>query len=424
LATGNPFQAVRLWDTEKDKELHVLGGDDGNSFFAFSPDGKAVVTGRDGGSVLWDLATGKEIRQIGDKRGFRYAGAFSPDGKTLAISDEQAVRLFDVATGKEALPFAAHASDVDVLAFSPDGKTVLTGSDGLRTWDAATGKEKVAIGLRATVGAAVYMPDGKSIVAGYHRAQAILVRDTAIGKELSCFDGQPGQVEFVTLLADGKSVVSMSRHRVRRVDGLWENRADGSLRVWDLATGKQTRQVGNSDGEERGYQGIHRAACSADGRLLAVGQHSDDPAVCVWDGASDRQLAKLAQPDWVLALAFTPDGRRLVTAAFDPSGRFPVRLWDIAKAVEVWRHVDTDHATLALTVSPDGRVIAAGSSDGLIRLWDIDARKELLKLTGHQGPVLAVAFSPDGRRLISGGRDTTALIWDVAEVPPAKQLPR
>jgi WD40 repeat protein len=427
LATASYSHPVRLWDAGTGKELRVLGSEgDGGHFFAFSPDGKAVAAGRDGGTVLWDVATGKVIRQFGDKRGFQYAGAFSPDGKTLALSDDQAVRLFDVATGKERMPLAAHASDLDVVAFSPDGRTALTGSDGLRTWDAATGKALMAIGSRATVGAAVSMPDGKAIVTGYHRAQAILIREGATGKELRRFNGQPGEVEFVALLADRKSVVSMSRHRVRRVESLWENSADGSLRVWDLATGKETRQVGNPTGKELGYQGIHRAACSADGRLLAVGQHfSDgDRQVRVWDGASDREQAKLDQPGWVLALAFTPDGRRLVSAAFDPPSRFPVRLWEVATGAEVWRHADTDHATIALTVSPDGRVIAAGGSDGTIRLWDLGTRQELRKMAGHQGPVLAVAFSPDGHRLISGSRDTTALIWDVAGVLPATSAAR
>ncbi len=143
------------------------------------------------------------------------------------------------------------------------------------------------------------------------------------------------------------------------------------------------------------------------------------PQVRVWDGASDREQAKLDQPDWVLALAFTPDGRRLVSAAFDPPSRFPIRLWEVASGSEVWRHVETEYATVALAVSPDGGVIAAGGTDGLIRLWDLATRKELRKLAGHQGPVLAVAFSADGRRLVSGGRDTTALIWDVAGVLPA-----
>jgi WD40 repeat protein len=427
LATSDYSHPVRLWDPTTGKELRVLGREgDGGNFFAFSPDGKVMVSGRDDGTVLWDVATGKEIRQFGDNRGLQYAGAFSPDGKTLALSDDQAVRLFDVATGKELRPLAAHASDLDVVAFSPDGKTALTGSDGLRTWDAATGKALVTVGSRATVGAAVYAPDGKTIVAGYHRAQAILIRGAATGKELRRFDGQPGEVDFVALLAGSKSVVSMSRHHVRRVGDLWETRTDGGLRVWDLATGKETREVGNPTRKETGYRGVNRAACSADGRVLAVGEHfsDEDRRIRVWDGARDREWAKLDQPGWVLALAFTPDGRRLVSAAFDPPARFPVRLWEVAAGTEVWRQVDADHATIALAVSPDGRVIAAGGSDGAIRLWDLDARKELRKLTGHQGPVLAVAFSPDGRRLISGSRDITALIWDVSGVLPPEDPAR
>jgi hypothetical protein len=143
-------------------------------------------------------------------------------------------------------------------------------------------------------------------------------------------------------------------------------------------------------------------------------------AIHVWDVASGRELAKLDRPPVPLALALTPDGRRVALA----SSMRPVRLWEVLTGREMGNIPGHDAPTLALAVSPDGRVLATGGSEGTVGLWDLATGKELFKRVGHDGPVLAVAFSADGRRLISGSRDTTALIWDVAGLLPEEPATR
>jgi hypothetical protein len=168
--------------------------------------------------------------------------------------------------------------------------------------------------------------------------------------------------------------------------------------------GKEVRQVAN--------EFMYHATSSPDGRLLAGGT----VRIGVWDAATGRELARLDQPNRVLALAFSPDGRRLAASAFN----HPIRVWEVVTGTEMGRLASRDGFTLALAVSPDGRLVASGGLDRVVRLWDLASGKEVRKLEGHQGAVLAVAFSADGRRLISGSRDTTALIWDVASVLPAE----
>ena len=69
----------------------------------------------------------------------------------------------------------------------------------------------------------------------------------------------------------------------------------------------------------------------------------------------------------------------------------------------------------ALSVSPDGKLLATAGNDGTLKLWDARELKVLATLKGHDGPVNAVAFSPDGQFLASGGKDRTIRIWNVAE---------
>jgi WD40 repeat protein len=87
----------------------------------------------------------------------------------------------------------------------------------------------------------------------------------------------------------------------------------------------------------------------------------------------------------------------------------------------LWRLCHQDVATMrhsetvnAVAYSPDGRLIASGSSDGRLKLWDTATFHEIRSLVGHSGWVLSVAFSPDGTRLASGSTDHTVRLWDTA----------
>src|SRR5262249_22660249 len=137
--------SLRLFEVDGWKEVFPLPARHGIRFFALSPDHKTLAGLEDGGRLirLYDLAQGKEIRQLqGHQQGITCL-VFSADGKSLAsASSDKTIRLWDVATGKELQALSGDQYTPSTLAFAPDGKTLASANfDGLiRIWDLPASK--------------------------------------------------------------------------------------------------------------------------------------------------------------------------------------------------------------------------------------------------------------------------------------------
>jgi WD40 repeat protein len=150
-----------------------------------------------------------------------------------------------------------------------------------------------------------------------------------------------------------------------------------------------------------------------------VASAGGDGTLRLWDAASGRLLRIVVKQDVGASLAFSPDGSMLASAMHN--GR--ILLWDTANGTELRAMQETAGQVQVLGFHPDGTHLAAGCGDFSLKLYEVETGRLVRSLAAHNGPVTALCFSADGKTLVSGGGDGAAHCWDLKQDEPAKSYP-
>jgi WD40 repeat protein len=457
---GGP--AVRLWDVESGRPLAVLAHDGTVGAARFTPDGRRLVTFSSlilnnpsflGAVVderispqwdlrvrVWDIGTGRllaeHVERVRGEISWRINASqsmdMSPDGRRVVVTGGlypgHPPRIIDLDGARVHATLEGHEAPVVAVAFSPDGRRVATASAdrSARIWDAENGRElRRQEGGEGPTRFLAYSPDSRLLVmlrdtgpdapglSAPERLDSIIGRiwDVETGNGLATLrwpkvrvpvsPGQSYETEqhadclVARFSTDGSEIYTIPAFAAK----VSENRHPA---VWSARTGAFRRSL-KRDG--RGNDDATDLVISADGRKIAIGYA--DGSIRLLDPSAGRIRALDGHSRGVTSLAFTPDGRRLVSTADDRTAR----VWDArtGNEVEFTRRIWPD--VQQVVFNPEGDLIATEVDlppahsqspqwDRFIEFREVSrgtiVSRTNARLDGSFSPE-ELGFSPDGR---------------------------
>jgi WD40 repeat protein len=375
LSVNETWEGKRLSDGHTAAARRVL----------FTPDGKRVVScGEDGKIIVWDVATRQRIATLSDHQGWVNWIDLSADGKWLASGGEDhQVIIWDASTFEKVRVLNEHRTGVTAVAFSPNSKRLLTASTpgDYRTviWEVDGWHKLAECSEGMTWGQFLFLDNDRAMFAGGY------VYDVKTGKHI---DQLPPGGNYGQLYAKGTRLIS--------IDGV------GLVQFRDTAN----RSV---IGSVRAHQFHGRAAIvSPDERLAATGAED----IVLWDVATQTKLLRLSYTAEVWGLAFSPDGRWLVSSHNDGA----ILLWDMKERELTANFNEHSGSVRAVAFSGNGALLASVSEDRSVIVWDTRLGRKQLTLNGHNTRVTSVAFGPGGSNwLVSGDQDGETIQWDLTQ---------
>jgi WD40 repeat protein len=280
--------------------------------------------------------------------------AFGADGQTIATTDESGrAMLWQARDGwapSRAFEFPGRAQFV---AFSSDGLYLAIGGDQSHAalWDLRRTNCEPSLRIPArSISKLKLSPDGQILAVASHDSPDIALWDIAAGRERVTLKGHSAAVVHLVFAPDGRSLASATGTIV-----------DPRIIIWNLANGRPERNI-------RVVSAPQSIAYSPDSCLVAYAC-PHEKAVRIWDARTGGQVQVIAGHSLsTRSLAFSPDGRLLLTGARDGTAA----LWSTATGQEI-RRLDGEADVLRnVAFSPDGKTLAATANDGDVRLWDMD----------------------------------------------------
>lgn len=342
---------------------------------------------------LWDVETGRLIREFEGHRATIHSISFSPDGRQILTGagnnyyvgeQDPTVRVWDAATGKQLAVLKARTTYVMSSKFSPDGTRILALCDSLTgfpgntaaVWDVASYGKRLVINDVATFCEAMHMtgtirfsPSGNTIAGMTLKGYRIRLWDAKTGEVLWQVDGKDygkseddrigfGAPEFSP---DGKKLLTVC--------------SDNKARIWDVKNGWQARAFTG-----RGNSIRAAAFCYGGSHVMTAG---DDGTAQFWDYESGEEVRRFEHPGSITEITISGDSSRMVTKwpknpPDDPSGdkiQWFASLWDVTNGREVRRFELGNNPSGVIMFSPNSERLFTSRGTGGVAMLDAKTGK-------------------------------------------------
>ena len=273
--------------------------------------------------------------------------AISPDDAYLAIANNHGLAIYDLETLELVQNANIDGSSKHSVDWSPDGTQLIVGS-GTRVWIWNFVKEETTY-------------------------------------EFSGHDVELNQVDWSPVAPYGLSIAN-----------------NGSLGLWDLATGKPLGPISPPSG-------LRSVKFSPDGQSIALAQW--DYLTVVRADSDEERVFDLEHDGRIPEISWHPNGNFIVSASIDQT----LRIWDLAQAESVAVLAEHSDEVIHVSWSPSGAYIASGSADRTTLIWDANSLEPKYRLRGHSDTINSVEWFHDESHLVTASMDGTVRVWKLPQ---------
>lgn len=356
LASGGGDLIVKVWDVQNGTELRSLRGHgDWVASVAFGPDPRFILSASVDKTVkIWELSNEETTPPSGHTRELKTV-AVSNNGKLIASgSADRTIKIWDAESGQELYTLSEHTDNVTALAFDPSGERLISGGEDrkIRIWDLKQKKvihtmdcDRIPVIVFTTKGDKFLTWTLRPGIANQYASTAqVYDKD---GKPLHAFTEREKTVNCLAFTTDGEWVAMGC--------------SDGSVRIWDIV--KSERPLG-------GDMPVHQKELgdlvfTPDKKKLITSDVEGE--IKIWDLSKKEALKTIkAHTGAMLAVSMCPDGKRFISA--DQSGE--IRLWsvDTGEKLQEWL-LPTPIRNLAFTA--DGKKLITANGDTTLYMIDM-----------------------------------------------------
>ncbi|XP_072002429.1 apoptotic protease-activating factor 1 isoform X2 [Engystomops pustulosus] len=397
LATCSHDCLLKLWDLGKKHCKNTLFGHEGYvNHCRFSPDDKYLAScSMDGTLKLWDVASANEYKTIDVAVSFQKNDesqfllkccSWSNDCSRIMVTAQNRLYLWDIDSNTKIADFNAHLSWVHCVKFSPEGSSFLTSSDDqtVKLWETSKVCKPSGTILKREFDV-VFSRDEVMVLAPDKEDRLLLINGKT-GDVICQSSRQDFSLTCCCLCHD---------HHLAAAGG-----KDGSIQVFDLATGKCLKYL-------KGHRDtVQHCQFTPDGKWLV--SSSDDSTIVVWDWISGSSSLLQGHKEAVRCFRIL-ENFKLLSWSFDGT----VRVWNLQNGCKEDEFQCHNGAVLSCDVSSDSMKFASTSADNTAKIWNLAGLSLLHELRGHLSCVRCCTFSSDNYYLATGDDDGDIMIWSV-----------